>query len=332
MTQSPAEEKAARPGPVVFYGLSEAEFAQFEGHACRPVLVRKRPDKPVWLPPAQAEAIFCFAKAWAGAPKQAPEGWPFNVRYIQLASAGVDALPVWAWQGTTVACARGVTAEPIAEYVMTAIFRDSKNFDRMVGRDHAHFLSIADEDEWPEDTFRPIRGQVLGLVGYGAIGQAIAARARAMGMAVKALRRSGGGDPDTFVTSIDDLVAQADQIVLCAPATPATHHIIDARVLSLCKPGVHLINVARGNLVDHPALEAVLASGRIRHATLDVTDPEPLPAGHPFYDNPSVTLTPHAAWFSADHHQRLADKLLDNLGRWSRGETLVDIAVPGRGY
>lgn len=323
---------ARKAGPIVFYGLSEAELPHFERHEAQPVLIRKTADQPIWLPPANAQAMLSFIGAWRNAPKTAPEGWPFNIRYIQLASAGVDALPEWAWDGTTVACARGITAEPIAEYVMAAIFRDIKRFDAMVARDHAHFQSIADEHKWPKDTLSAIRGKTLGLVGYGAIGQAIAQRARGMGMAVKALRRSGGDGSGLFADSIHELAAQADQLVLCAPATPQTRHIINAGVLAACKPDAHLINVARGGLVDHDALGAALEKGFLRHATLDVTEPEPLPEGHPFYDSPKVTLTPHVAWFSADHHERLTKKLLDNLSRWSRGEALADIAERGKGY
>jgi phosphoglycerate dehydrogenase-like enzyme len=325
-------DQAARSGPVVFYGLSDTELPQFERHEAHPVLIRKLKDQPIWLPPAEAEVMFSFIGAWRNAPKTAPAGWPFNIRYIQLASAGVDALPDWAWDGPIVACARGITAEPIAEYVMAAIFRDIKRFDDMVGRDEVHFASIADEHRWPKDTLTAIRGQTLGLVGYGAIGQAIARRAQAMGMVIKALRHSGNDGSGLFVDSIQELAAQSDQLVLCAPATPQTRHIIDADVLATCKPGTHLINVARGSLVDHEALREVLQSGRLRHATLDVTEPEPLPKGHPFYASPRVTLTPHVAWFSADHHERLTKKLLANLSAWGSGEPLADVAERGKGY
>lgn len=324
---------ASSQGPVVFYGLSPDQAEEFAAHEAVPQLILKAEDQPVWAPPPEAEAIFCFAKAWKGAPATAPIGWPYNIRYIQMASAGADAVPEWAWGGgVQVACARGVTAEPIAEYVIAAILRDSKAFETMVVRSLAEFRAVGDETAWGQQTLRAIKGQTLGLVGYGAIGQAIATRARALGMKVRALRRSTGGDPEIFVTDINALVAESDQIVLCAPATPETRHIMNAAVMAHAKPGAHLINIARGGLLDHDALAAALDAGQIRHATLDVTEPEPLPEGHAFYSDPRVTLTPHAAWFSLDHHQRLTRKLLDNLGRFARGEPLADLVEAGKGY
>jgi phosphoglycerate dehydrogenase-like enzyme len=321
-------------GPVLFYGLSDAELPRFENHETAPVLIRKGADQPVWLPPVEAEAIFSFAKAWSNAPREAPAGWPFNIRFIQLASAGVDVLPQWAWEGPVVACARGITAEPIAEYVVTAIVRDSKRFSGLICSDAAQYKHLMDERNWPQGTFRSIKGQTLGLVGYGAIGQAIARRAEALGMNVKALRRSTPQEASgLFVGSITELAAQADHLVLCAPATPETHHIVNAAVLSACKKGAHLIKVARGTLVDqHALLDALDRDDGLRHATLDVTDPEPLPDGHPFYRHPKVTLTPHAAWYSADHHDRLTAKLLANLSTWVHGEPLADRADRGKGY
>lgn len=319
-------------GPVLFYSLSPDQIAEFEAHESAPRLILTD-GAPIWNPPPEAESIFCFAKAWTDAPATKPDGWPFGIRYIQMASAGADAVPDWAWEdGVQIACARGVTAVPIAEYVVAAIIRDIKDFESMVVWDREHFQQIGDEHGWNATTLPTIRGKTLGLVGYGAIGQAIASRAQALGMRLKVLRRSSGGDARTFVGSIEELVSASDQIVLCAPATAETRHIINAATLARCRPGAHLINIARGSLVDHDALLHALEQGRLHHATLDVTEPEPLPAGHPFYRHPQVTLTPHAAWFSIDHHQRLTRKLLDNLGRWARKKPLADLVERGKGY
>lgn len=151
-------------------------------------------------------------------------------------------------------------------------------------------------------------------------------------MTIRALRRSGDDGTGLFVDTIEELVACSDQIVLCAPATAETHHIIKAGVLSACKPQAHLISGARGSLVDHAALRDALDTGRLRHATLDVTDPEPLPDNDPLYAHPSLTLTPHVAWYSADHHIRLTERMLSNLGAWTRGAPLSGLVERGRGY
>ena len=322
---------ATRHQPTLLYAYDPAQRARFAAHPCAPRLIDNPPGVPVWLPPADADAIVCFLGSWAKAPKQAPEGWPFNIRYIQFASAGVDTLPEWARTIPYVASARGITAEPIAEYVMAAIMADCKRLDLLVAGMRASDVPF-DETQWPTGAMRSIKGQTLGLVGYGAIGQAIARRAEAFGMEVIATRRSGGDGSPRFVAGIDELAARADQLVLCAPATAETLRMIDDRVLSLVKPTAHLINVARGTLVDHEALLRALDAGRLRHATLDGTDPEPLPKDHPLMSHERATITPHAAWYSPDDFDRVTAKLLDNLGRYANGEPLADIADFARGY
>ena len=96
--------------------------------------------------------------------------------------------------------------------------------------------------------------------------------------------------------SLPDLLAVADHLVLAAPATDATFHAINAESLRLLRPGAHLVNIARGSLVDQDALRGALDDGTVARASLDVTDPEPLPAGHWLYSHPQVFLTPHASW------------------------------------
>src|SRR5690606_11871055 len=142
--------------------------------------------------------------------------------------------------------------------------------------------------------------QTLGIAGYGAIGREVAKRAQALGMDVLALRRGGAAvAPDTgvrAVASVEDLLGASDHVVLALPITPQTRHCINARSLAHAKPGLHLVNIARGALVDQPALLQALDSGRLSGATLDVTDPEPLPEGHALYHHPRVHLTPHVSW------------------------------------
>ncbi|MDQ6432527.1 NAD(P)-dependent oxidoreductase [Mesorhizobium sp. LHD-90] len=322
---------ATKHNPILLYAYDPSQRARFEAHESAPQLRENAPGVPVWQPPADADAIVCFLSSWARAPKKAPEGWPFNIRYIQFASAGVDTLPEWARSVPHVASARGITAEPIADYVMAAILGDCKKLDLLAALLRAGDKPF-DETKWPKDSMRSIKSQTLGLVGYGAIGQAIARRAEAFGMEVIAVRRSAPDGSARFVDSIEQLAACADQIVLCAPATADTHRMVDDRFLSLVNPTAHLINVARGALVDHDALLRALDTGRLRHATLDVTDPEPLPLAHPLAHHPKATVTPHAAWYSPDHFDRVTTKLLDNLRRYANGEPLVDTADFARGY
>lgn len=318
--------------PTIFYAYDPAQRTRFLEHETSPVLMEKAADEAVWLPPADADVIVCSLASWAKAPRTSPPGWPFGIRYIQFASAGVDTLPDWARSVAHVASVRGVTAEPIAEYVMAAILADCKRLDALDHFARTTTENAFDERTWPSGSMRSLKGQTLGLLGYGAIGQAVARRAEAFGMEIIALRRSPQSDRSRFVATVEELVARSDQLVLCAPSTAETRHILNDRTFAAMKPSAHLINVARGALVDHDALSRALDAGRLRYATLDVTDPEPLPSDHPLLTSEKVRITPHAAWFSHNHFDRVTTKLLQNLGRYVKGEPLADVADFSRGY
>jgi hypothetical protein len=139
-------------------------------------------------------------------------------------------------------------------------------------------------------------GSTVGIIGLGAIGQEVARRAVALGAHVVAVRRGSAGavTPEgvTLLANVEEVVARADHIVIAVPATAQTHRMFNAQLLARTKPGAHLIN-ARGSVVDQEALLAALDGGRLDFATLDVTEPEPLPDGHRLYTHPRVLLTPH---------------------------------------
>jgi len=289
------------------------------------------PGVPAALPGA-VSALFALPLTMRGVPLDAPEprGWPFELRWIQLASVGIDAYPRWFLDRVPVSTARGTSAEPIAEYVLAVLFDAAKRLDA---------LWLAEAGDWPAATQRPrlpmLAGSTLGLVGFGAIGQALALRALALGMNVLALRRSATPLEVAGVERVSDvaqLLARCDHVVLAAPATPATRHLIDRRALAAARPGLHLVNIARGSLVDDDALLEALADGRVARATLDVTDPEPLPARHPYYGHPRVRLSPHISPSSARGYQALLARFADNLARWRAGEALVDLLDLRRGY
>src|SRR5262249_9536920 len=147
-------------------------------------------------------------------------------------------------------------------------------------------------------------------------------------MRVRAMRRTDAPSPIEgveIVRSIGELVADADHLVLAAPATARTQHLIDADALQQVKPGVHLVNIARGALVDQDALRVALADGRVAMATLDTVDPEPLPEGHWMYDHPQVRLSAHISWYEPEIQRVALDIFIDNLGRFVRGERLREV-------
>jgi phosphoglycerate dehydrogenase-like enzyme len=132
--------------------------------------------------------------------------------------------------------------------------------------------------------------------------------------------------------SIAEVVRDADHVAIAAPATPETYHLIDADVLGAMKDGVHIVNIARGTLIDQDALITALDSGKVARASLDVVDPEPLPAGHPLYTHPKVRLTPHISWSSPITMPRTMEIFLENLQRFRNGEPLEGLVDVDAGY
>jgi phosphoglycerate dehydrogenase-like enzyme len=163
----------------------------------------------------------------------------------------------------------------------------------------------------------------------------VAKRALAFDLRVRALRRRKLWSPVPGVelaASLPELVADADHLVLAVPATGATRHIVDAPLLARVKPGLHLVNVARGSLVDQDALRAALDDGRVARASLDVCDPEPLPAGHWLYTHPKVHLSPHVSWAGPGAFEALLDSFIANVDLWQRGLPLEGVVDLEAGY
>jgi phosphoglycerate dehydrogenase-like enzyme len=129
-----------------------------------------------------------------------------------------------------------------------------------------------------------------------------------------------------------DLFSRADHVALACAATAETTGMVDEKLLAHAKPGLHLINVARGSLIDDAALLAALDSGRVRRATLDCTHPEPLPEGHPYYTHRSVRLSPHTSSYTPDAQPNLIERFARNLARYRAGEPLEAVVDPNAGY
>jgi phosphoglycerate dehydrogenase-like enzyme len=269
--------------------------------------------------PGECEALFAYPFHRAGqAPAPRPAGWPWDITWVQLLSSGLDAYPDWLFDGPVVTSARGTLAIPIAEFCMAVIFAAAKRLPE-VWIDNPH--------DWALKPLDGLEGRTLGLFGFGAIGEAIARRALAFGMDVCAVRASDRPMIDGVrrVDGIDDLLAVSDHLVLAAPAGAGTDRVISTRSLTFAKPGLHLVNVARGALIDDAALLAALDDGRISLASLDVTDPEPLPVGHPFYTHPRIRLSPHTSVMVPDAQARVAAIFAANVRRRIAGEPLLNI-------
>jgi phosphoglycerate dehydrogenase-like enzyme len=252
-----------------------------------------------------------------------------GVRWVQTSGTGVDKVPLSIYDGRVVTCARGASAEPISEWVMAAVLAWAKRMPQTWLHEPPRHWNF------PYPAFDPIAGSTLALVGLGGIGTAIARRALAFDMRVVALRRTDAPSPVAgveIVRSISELVSKADHLVLAAPSTAKTQHLVNSDLLAQVKPGVHLINIARGALVDQDALRVALDDGRVAMATLDTVDPEPTPEGHWLYSHANVRLSAHVSWYNPDLQRAALDIFIDNLDRFARGEPLREVVDPAEGY
>jgi len=272
---------------------------------------------------ARAEVLLTFTE---GGPRL-EEVLARGVRWVHTIGTGVDRFPVGALGDRILSCARGASAVPIAEWVMAAVLAHAKHLPQMWMREAPERWNMA-----PLDT---LEGRSLGLVGLGGIGAAVASRARAFGMRVRAVRRRAGSSPVAGVElapGLEELLGGSDHLVLAAPATPATRHLIGQEALRHVRRGLHLVNVARGSLVDQEALREALDDGRVARASLDVCEPEPLPAGHWLYGHPRVLLSPHVSWAAPGAFDALVATFGENLARWRRGEPLEGVVDVAAGY
>lgn len=282
-----------------------------------------------WDLPVDADVLFVLhdeekglgVKA-ADAPR--PAGWPGAVKLVQIASAGLDDYPAWLFEAPKVASASGTTAAPIAEFVLTLMLARVKALDAVTLGSGQWGARWPERDELLGAPLGTLEGRTLGLLGLGQIGQAVARLGLAFGMTVVATRASAAPSPVEGVelVGLEALAGRADHLVLVAPISDATRGIVGAEFLARMKAGAHLVNVARGPLVDEAALRAALDGGRL-WASLDVTDPEPLPAGHWLLTHPRVRVTPHISWSSPDTTRRIVERLVGNLARLAAGEALV---------
>ena len=258
-------------------------------------------------------------------------GWGANsvqamaagVQWAQLLGTGLDGLPPEVRAAPVLTSARGASAVAISEYVIAAMGAFVRHFP----------------DNWlrepPESWFvQPaglLAGATLGLFGFGGIAQRVARVALALDMSVVAMRRRDLPSPIegvTMTTSLPDLLSVSDHLVLAAPNTDETREVINTESLAFARPGVHLVNIARGALVDQDALRLALDDGTVGRASLDVTTPEPLPAGHWMFDHPKVFLTPHASWAGATQFAGATEIFCDNLERYLAGEPLEGVVGP----
>jgi phosphoglycerate dehydrogenase-like enzyme len=257
-----------------------------------------------------------------------------RLRWVQIQSAGCEYYTkegnVFPHSRVALTNASGVFDLPIAEHVIGMMLGHT--------RDLFHYVRRQADGRWNRDkaVVRDFSGSTVGIVGLGSIGTAVAVRARALGARVLGLRRTPSQDDpvDAAYTPdrLHEMLAQCDFVALCLPATGDTRHMIDAAALGAMRPHVFLTNIGRGGAIDTDALVSALRAGRIGGAGLDVTDPEPLPDGHPLWSMDNVIITPHTAGGSPGDEDRIHALFLKNIVRYIGGQELINRVDPVRGY
>jgi phosphoglycerate dehydrogenase-like enzyme len=265
-------------------------------------------DVVFWVPPFLAPGLVA----------EALEKLP-ALEVIQLLSAGAE---VWADRvpvGVTLCDARGVHDSSTSEWVLTAILASVRGF--------VEFGRAQVERRWAYTPTDELAGKRVLIVGAGAVGAAVSRRLEPFDVEITSVARRAreGVHP---VEALPGLLPDADIVVLIVPLTPATRGLADAEFLGRMRDGALLVNAARGPVVDTAALVAELRSGRLR-AAVDVTDPEPLPAGHPLWDVPGLLLTPHVAGSVPGLRRRAFGLVGEQLRRYAEGVPLENVVSDG---
>ncbi|SFR43663.1 D-2-hydroxyacid dehydrogenase [Litoreibacter janthinus] len=252
-----------------------------------------------------------------------------RLKWVHITHSGMDrvASPVILDRGIRLSSSAGYSVEALAEhalfFMLSLAYRSKDLFEAQrksswekAGRQH----------------LRSLYKQSVGIVGLGHIGKALAVRCDAMGMHVLGYRRSDEAAPQGVHElysqvrgdSLKSMLAQCDYVVLAVPLTNESHNMIGAEELAQMKPTAHLVNVARGAVVDEPALIHALQTGQIAGAGLDVFVTEPLPAESPFWQMPNVIVTPHTSAREPDRDDRAVDLIAENHRRFLAGEQLLN--------
>lgn len=294
-----------------------------------------------------ARADVVYTTSIVPEPQQAP-----NLKWIQLNSAGMEHVmhkPIITETDVQLTSASGIHAVPMAEYAMGLMLAwEYRLMTVFAHQQRKHWEHDRDAVFAP----RHLRGQTLGIVGYGSIGRELARLAKGIGMLVLAVKRDakhpkegrgyaeiGTGDntgdlPERIYPpqAVASMARDCDYVVLLTPLTEQSRGMIGADVFAVMRSHGVLINLARGPVVDTPAMVDALQQQTIGGAILDVFDEEPLPTDSPLWTMPNVIVSPHIAGNSSRYHERAASLFAENLQRYVEGEPLLNTLDRNRGY
>lgn len=294
-------------------------------------LIRSEKSSASVLAAGVADPALAAADIAFGQPALADLTGPSRLRWVALTTAGYtrydrdDLRAALRARGTMVTKASDVFADPCAQQVLANMLALARRLPGQLRNQDG-----ARKWQYLEDRFvaTVLTGQSVVLLGFGVIGRRLAELLRPFGMRITTFRRHPGGEGEGVhvvdAAGLPAALAAADHVVNVLPENDATRGFMDAARFAQLKPGARFYNIGRGTTVDQEALMAVLNSGRLDAAYLDVMEPEPLPPEHPLWRTPNCFITCHVGGGTREQDQRLVRIFLDNLGRFQRGEPLLD--------
>jgi len=262
-----------------------------------------------------------------------------RLRWVQSPAVGVGSLmfPELLASEVVITSARGIRARAIAEHVLGVTIALARKLPVAIRAQLEHRWA-QEQLEGADVDVRTLQGQRMGIVGLGSIGRTLVGIAAPFGFRITGTRRRATGPPPSGVEEVwppdrlNDLLAQSDVVVIAAPHTPDTKHLIGRSELDVVRRGALLVNVARGKLIDDDAVVEALKDGRLGGAALDVFTQEPLDPASPYWDLPNVIVTPHVSGALRDYWTPLVALFADNLRRFERGEPLLNVVDKIAGY
>ena len=324
--------RSADPRVAVLYEPDLLPPTRFPGDHRGDATFRRTPDQEGrWMKMLGSAEVFFGLPGDSGPGLAAAVRIAPRLRWVQGTAAGAGeqvrgaALSAGELERIAITTSSGIHGSQLAEFALLGLLAFNKDLPRLLADKAAR--------RWDHYPVRELAGQTILIVGLGSIGEAIAGRAKAFGMRVIGVNRSGAsGSPNVDemhgIDSLYELLPAADAVVLALPSTHETTSLLDARAIGLMREGAVFVNVGRGAVVDEDALVAALSSGRIRGAALDVFAAEPLPPESPLWALPNVLISPHTAALSIHENARIVDLFCENLRRYLAGERLLNRVDP----
>ena len=317
---------SGEPRKIVVFGMDAEAIRDFQSVSPEVKVVAAERGADAEAQVADADAIFgtLTPQLFSAAKK---------LKWVQVYSAGVENLrfPAFTNSNVTLTNCKIIQGPNIADHAFALLLALARNLNEIIPR--------RSTQEWSRGQFHPIelRDKTALIVGVGGIGSQIAQRAHAFGMRVigvdpKEMPLNPYVSKMVFPDRLDTVIPEADVIFVSAPHTPQSEGMLGPKQFELMKKGAYFIAVSRGKLYDTNALVKALDSRQLAGAGLDVTNPEPLPKGHPLWNFENVIITPHMAGQSDSVNNRRMALIKENIGRFMRGEPLINVVDKAKGY